>query len=396
MKKLLSIVLSITIISAFIMAPSVSNASTTFSDVDASTEVGKAIIKLANAGIINGNGDGTFAPSRSVSRAELCKMVNNIKKYTEQDTAVFSDVTEDKWYYSHVKIAKKMGYIKGFEDGTFRGDTPVTREQACAIIVRVNGLYNLGSNVVISDPVSEWAENDVKTVISNRFISLETNNTFRATENMTRGELSLLLAHFVQEAVVTPGGSIGGGSIGGGSIGGGSIGGGSTGGGSTGGGSTGGGSTGGSTTPSTPSNPSTPDTPDTPEFDSQKQNLVVTKLTNLLNVLTDTSMIFDNDEQRNIINIVRGGPVNGVIVTGTIQKTLADAQNGEWIYVEGYVSRKYSSDVQMAKSRYKALDEEAQSAFYSKLALHPLMSLDDVEFLLEIMFGIDDPTTLIP
>ena len=54
-----------------------------FSDVDSSTAMGKAIYKLANAGIIEGNGDGTFAPSRNVKRAELCKMINNIWKLTK-------------------------------------------------------------------------------------------------------------------------------------------------------------------------------------------------------------------------------------------------------------------------------------------------------------------------
>ena len=106
-----------------------------FTDIDPDTDSGKAIMKLANAGIINGNGDGTFAPKRCVTRAELCKMINNIKNFTEEDETGFSDVTTDKWYYSHVKIAKKAGYINGFEDGTFRGDQYVTREQACAILV---------------------------------------------------------------------------------------------------------------------------------------------------------------------------------------------------------------------------------------------------------------------
>ena len=146
MKKILSVLLSMTLILSFqSVYAAESSAPIVFTDVDASTQLGRDIYKLVEAGIINGNGDGTFAPHRSVTRAELCKMVNNIWKYTVEDEVGFYDVTPDKWYYSHVRIGKKAGYINGFEDGTFRGDSYVTREQACAIVVRVAKVYDFGS-----------------------------------------------------------------------------------------------------------------------------------------------------------------------------------------------------------------------------------------------------------
>ena len=40
------------------------------------------------------------------------RSINNIKNFTEEDATVFPDVTSDKWYYSHVKIAKKAGVGK--------------------------------------------------------------------------------------------------------------------------------------------------------------------------------------------------------------------------------------------------------------------------------------------
>ena len=248
MKKIIAIVLCALLAVPYCGAVLAADTTVNFTDVQADSAQGKAIYILAAAGIVNGNGDGTFAPDRGVTRAELCKMVNNIYGYTAEDETAFSDVTPDKWYYSHVKIAKKAGYITGFEDGTFRGDTPVTREQACAIVVRVAGIYDLGLPITIADAVSPWAEGYVKTIIANQLMQLEEGNRFRATEPMTRGELSIPLSNFVgsvgSNSAQTGGTSTGGVSIGGGSSSGGSSSGGSSSGGSSSGGSSSGGNTG--------------------------------------------------------------------------------------------------------------------------------------------------------
>ena len=170
-----------------------------FSDVDATTEVGKDIYKLYHAGIISGHGNGTFAPNDPVTRAQLCKMVNNILGLTEPDTTGFVDVTEDKWYYQHVLIGKKAGYIKGYPDGTFLGDNYITREQVSAIICRAFSIPVTDATVTITDPVSEWAVGNVTCMVVNNLIPLEEGNTFRALENMTRAELSVVLAKFLKE-----------------------------------------------------------------------------------------------------------------------------------------------------------------------------------------------------
>lgn len=49
----------------------------------------------------------------------------------------FSDVTADKPYYNAVMEAAADGLVKGFKDGTFRPDEPVTRGQLCIILKRL-------------------------------------------------------------------------------------------------------------------------------------------------------------------------------------------------------------------------------------------------------------------
>jgi len=166
-----------------------------FVDIVKGSDLETAVKKLVETGIVHGYGDGTFRPSGTLSRAEFCKMVNKLFGYTELDTTGFSDVKPEDWYYNDVLIAKKQGYIMGFEDATFRGDSKVTREQVCTILNRIFGLYTL-FDIQITDTVSDWALSSVKAVVSNGFMNLEPGNTFRATQDMTRQEFATVFVLF--------------------------------------------------------------------------------------------------------------------------------------------------------------------------------------------------------
>ena len=200
MKRFLSVLLVfMMIIPTIAVSVSAETATVSFKDVDSATSQGQAIIKLATAGVLLGYPDGTFKPDQPITRGELSKVINKIFNYTEADTEMFSDVDKEKdWYYNDVAIAKKAGYIKGYEDGTFRGENNMTREEACTILKRVGGLYDLGLPAGVTDAVSEWALPYVNAVIIGGFMSLEEGNTFRATEKITRGEFCEAFSKFVQ------------------------------------------------------------------------------------------------------------------------------------------------------------------------------------------------------
>ena len=175
-------------------------AKTDFPDVPRNnTELSKAIYTLADAGIVGGYEDGCFRPNNYLTRAELCKMVNLVFKYTEKDITNFPDVKVGDWFYDYVLVAKKAGYIKGFEDGTFRGGENLTREQTCIIISRTAGLFDLPTSTVVKDEISFWAKSDVMKVIANFVMPVDANSNFRAKENITRGELAMALDAFVKD-----------------------------------------------------------------------------------------------------------------------------------------------------------------------------------------------------
>ncbi len=195
MKKITAIILAV----LMLMSLTASAENVKFTDVKETDKGFEAIYKLVNAGVLVGDGDGTFRPNDGLTRAEFCKIINLIFGYKEEAETNFSDVKETDWYYKDVKIAKKAGYIAGYGDDTFRGENMLTREETCVIISRVANLYKLPYSKVIKDHVSSWAKEYVEKVLSNRLMSLEAGDTFRATEKITRAEMAMVSAGFVVE-----------------------------------------------------------------------------------------------------------------------------------------------------------------------------------------------------
>lgn len=74
---------------------------------DVSGWAAKYVNACANAGYVKGKGNGIFAPSANITRAELATIINNITGAEEADTCSYDDVVEGKWYYGIVCAAAK-------------------------------------------------------------------------------------------------------------------------------------------------------------------------------------------------------------------------------------------------------------------------------------------------
>ena len=83
--------------------------------------------------------DPSFEPYRSVTRAEYTKMlVRSLScRYTYLgNKSGFPDVDPNIWYAEYITFAVKNGWINGYEDGNFRPNAPITRDEAAKILAR--------------------------------------------------------------------------------------------------------------------------------------------------------------------------------------------------------------------------------------------------------------------
>lgn len=115
-------------------------AAANFSDVAADAWYAKAIAWAVEAGVINGMGDGTFAPDAECTRAQFVKMLWVINGSPKVDAADFSDVAADAWYAQAVAWAAAQKVTLGDGAGHFLPDDTCTRGQAVAFLHRAPAL----------------------------------------------------------------------------------------------------------------------------------------------------------------------------------------------------------------------------------------------------------------
>lgn len=110
-----------------------------FSDVPEDAWYSEAVNTLASLGILMGVGEDNFAPDRSITRAEFTVIAMRFTKGSVSGDAVFSDVTENDWFYDMVVGASQYGWITGYEDGTFLPNNTITRGEVTTITNRMLG-----------------------------------------------------------------------------------------------------------------------------------------------------------------------------------------------------------------------------------------------------------------
>ena len=138
-KKILALAL------AAVMALSVAVSAASFPDVDASTAEGKAIVALADMGVLGGFEDGTFGADKTVTRAQFAKIMYALKNDGATDASAyaaagtFTDVTSDKWFAGYVNWCASQNIVGGVGDGKFDPDSTLTMAQAVKMYAVAQG-----------------------------------------------------------------------------------------------------------------------------------------------------------------------------------------------------------------------------------------------------------------
>ncbi len=115
---------------------SIFTADNNFTDVEKDRWSNKAISTLANGGYLNGYEDGSFRPDAAITRAEFVTIAVRFSPDVTPWENVFTDV-EGHWAEESILKAIALGWITGYEDGSFRPDEYITRAEAMTIFNRV-------------------------------------------------------------------------------------------------------------------------------------------------------------------------------------------------------------------------------------------------------------------
>lgn len=110
--------------------------SNTYTDVADDYWANTAISTMTGLGIVQGRSTTTFDPKAPITRAQFAAICARFDTGKSNGTQSFTDI-KGHWAEKYIERAAELGWIKGFEDGTFRPDTYITRAQAMTMINRV-------------------------------------------------------------------------------------------------------------------------------------------------------------------------------------------------------------------------------------------------------------------
>ncbi len=132
-------------------------------------------------GVISVHADGSFGPDESITRAELVRMmVYALRLGGEAGVlagadlpTVYTDVSPSHWFLPYLLVAYERDLIRGYEDGSFRGNRPVTRAELSVVLQRaLPPELPSGGELSFSDAaqIPSWAQPAVATLVGEGLI----------------------------------------------------------------------------------------------------------------------------------------------------------------------------------------------------------------------------------
>jgi parallel beta-helix repeat protein len=117
----------------------------------------------------------------------------------------FKDVPSNYWAQTFIQELASRDIIKGFPDGSFRPNDPVTRAQFAALLSQAMNKPIVRRSATFADVKSTfWAATAIQKAYTTGFMSGYSSTTFRPSENISRVQILVSLANGLSFAPTKP------------------------------------------------------------------------------------------------------------------------------------------------------------------------------------------------
>lgn len=179
-----------------------------FRDVTSAHWAFASVERAAELGLVTGYSDGTFRPDTPVTRAQFVLMLWRMcGKPAAAKAASFADASAD-WYQDALSWAVEKGYVNGLSDTRFGPDTPITRQQAMAILFRLNGGQS-GTELTLtgiyeqtfadSTTIASWAKDATWWAVYHELVSGVGGSRIAPEANASRAQIAAILLRYADQ-----------------------------------------------------------------------------------------------------------------------------------------------------------------------------------------------------
>ena len=152
-----------------------------FTDVTEEDWFHDVALELAASGVVNGMTETTFEPQGTLTRAEFATMLYRVS-YAPVVTgeSTYSDVKTGDWYYNAVVWATEAGVVNGMGDGTFAPNDNITRQEMATMLYRLAKAEKVEEDMLASFPdaasVADWAKDAMNWAVSTEIVNGSTHD----------------------------------------------------------------------------------------------------------------------------------------------------------------------------------------------------------------------------
>lgn len=180
--------------------------SKSFTDVPASFWAHNDIDSAVLGGLFKGTSATTFSPDTAMTRAMLVTVLYRLCGSGEDVSGVenpFNDLNEEGYYYNAVLWASEHRIANGFDDGSFKPDDTLTREQFATMLHRYANYMGYPTDVYSdigeyedAHDVGEYARESMCWAVGAGIIKGLTSTTISPKTSATRAQVATMLIRF--------------------------------------------------------------------------------------------------------------------------------------------------------------------------------------------------------
>lgn len=145
---------------------------------------------------LQGYPDGGFHPDDPMTRAQCATMLARLlEDYDPEGTYAplpFSDTAADRWFAGYLSFVHQKGVVKGYPDGSFRPDEPMTRAEFATVVRNILKPENAEA-APFSDTSRHWARNAIGQLAAMDILDGYPDGTFRPDDPISRAEAAKVL-----------------------------------------------------------------------------------------------------------------------------------------------------------------------------------------------------------
>jgi hypothetical protein len=173
-----------------------------FADVSEGDWYYEAARFVQERGLMNGIGNGNFAPNAQLSRAQLVQILFNKEGRPGVNYLLtFPDVASEAWYTEAIRWATSQGIVGGYGNGTFGPNDPITREQLAVMLWRYSGspaATNKELHFNDTDEISGFALDALRWAVENGILNGYGDGRLGPQGQATRAQVAQMLKNFIE------------------------------------------------------------------------------------------------------------------------------------------------------------------------------------------------------